>query len=340
MRYLLIALLCFIASPAFAIKLGVPADCEVGKTCFIQNYVDVQKGPEYRDYRCNHMAYDEHKGVDFRLPDLATMEKGIDVLAASDGTVRAIRNDMPDEKITPETKDKVANRECGNGLAIVHEDGWETQYCHMKQGSVIVKPQQKVKRGEVLGKIGLSGMTEFPHVHLSVRHHGKAIDPFTGKEMGQSACDAQDADLSDSLWLADVLKQVAYAPTAMLNAGLTIEKPNYEDMQKGKFRETEAVLVEKEGEQLPFIIAWIDIMGVFAGDDLEVTIESPDGLLKFTHTQIFDKAKAQQFYFSGKRLGPVEYNKPYRATFSLTRIKNNVREEVFRVDRELTLRKQ
>ena len=61
---------------------------------------------------------------------------------------------------------------------IAHDQGWETQYCHLKQGSISVNAADTVQVGDVLGKIGLSGWTQFPHVYISVRHNGTRIDPF------------------------------------------------------------------------------------------------------------------------------------------------------------------
>ena len=69
-------------------------------------------------------------------------------------------------------------QDCGNGVLVDHGDGWETQYCHMKQGSVRVTSGDAVGAGAVLGQIGQSGMAAFPHLHLSVRHNADKIDPF------------------------------------------------------------------------------------------------------------------------------------------------------------------
>ncbi|MGA0302394.1 MAG: hypothetical protein ACO3OJ_14965 [Paracoccaceae bacterium] len=41
-----------------------------------------------------------------------------------------------------------------------------------------VKVGDNVPGGDVLGKIGLSGRTPFPHVHIFVCHNGTRIDPF------------------------------------------------------------------------------------------------------------------------------------------------------------------
>ncbi len=59
------------------------------------------------------------------------------------------------------------DRECGNGVVIAHAGGWETQYCHMAQGGLAVKPDQPVTTGQTLA-VGLSGLTEYPHLHFTV----------------------------------------------------------------------------------------------------------------------------------------------------------------------------
>ena len=58
-------------------------------------------------------------------------------------------------------------------MLIDHGGGWRTQYCHMRQGSVRVRKGDRVRDRQRLGTIGLSGKTEFPHLHLSVRFRGK-----------------------------------------------------------------------------------------------------------------------------------------------------------------------
>ena len=69
-------------SPAGAegIQLSLPLDCVPGKTCFVQQYVDVKAGPGAEDYACGRATYDGHKGTDFRLPTLAEARKGVAVL--------------------------------------------------------------------------------------------------------------------------------------------------------------------------------------------------------------------------------------------------------------------
>src|SRR3712207_7690329 len=54
----------------------------------------------------------------------------------------------------------ISNAECGNGVVIGHGEGWETQYCHLANGSLQVKPVERVRAGQPIARIGLSGQTE------------------------------------------------------------------------------------------------------------------------------------------------------------------------------------
>src|SRR5215510_1215874 len=79
----LISLLFSFSAQAF--ELQMPIDCTIGVTCAIQNYVDVDPSPRAVDFSCGSLTYDGHNGTDFRLPDLATQQRGVNVLAAANG---------------------------------------------------------------------------------------------------------------------------------------------------------------------------------------------------------------------------------------------------------------
>ena len=65
----------------------------------------------------------------------------------------------------------------GYYVLIDHGNGLKTRYQHMHPGTVTVKVGQKVEQGQVLGKVGESGVHSAPHLHFSVLLNGEAVDP-------------------------------------------------------------------------------------------------------------------------------------------------------------------
>ena len=177
-----VGLCCFLSfiapSGAYGIELGLPIACEIGRTCLIQNHVDHDRSGGASDYQCGALTYDGHNGTDFRVPTLAMQRGGVNVLAVADGQVLRTRDGVADIAMSAPDAPSVARQACGNGATIAHADGWETQYCHLARGSLRVKPGDRVNMGHPLGQVGLSGKTEFPHVHLTVRLNGEVVDPF------------------------------------------------------------------------------------------------------------------------------------------------------------------
>ena len=83
------ALLCVPAAADTPPSLSLPLKCSLGKDCFIQQYTDIDPGPEARDYRCGSATYDGHKGTDFRVLSLEAAARGVPVLASAPGGSRA-----------------------------------------------------------------------------------------------------------------------------------------------------------------------------------------------------------------------------------------------------------
>lgn len=94
-----------------------------------------------------------HHGIDF------ASNVGAKIYATADGTV------------------KKAARVGGFGrmIEIDHGFGFETRYAHLSQ--MDVRPGQKVKRGQVIGTVGNSGISTGPHVHYEIRKNGQTVDP-------------------------------------------------------------------------------------------------------------------------------------------------------------------
>ena len=201
------------------LQLSLPLACTPGKDCFIQQYVDLEPGAGTQDYRCEIATYEQHDGTDFRLLSVRAAAAGVSVLASAPGKVKGSR-DAVEDKIIASVADMAAvkGRECGNGVLIDHGNGWETQYCHMRRGSVTVREGETVAAGTPLGLVGYSGEAQFAHVHLSVRHNGRKIDPFLGEAIG-SACVAGNAPPASSLWTPAVRDQLVYRDALVIEAG-------------------------------------------------------------------------------------------------------------------------
>jgi hypothetical protein len=283
-------LLISVAGPAQAFEMGLPIDCEVGRTCVIQNYFDAAQGPEVQDYRCGKASYENHTGVDFRVPTRRAMDEGVDVLAVADGTVLRVRDGVPDEDPRDGGR-AVENRECGNGVLVEHGDGWETQYCHMKRGSINVRPGEAVAAGAPLGQVGLSGKTEFPHLHISVRHNGKAVDPFDPEPRAGESCEPGAGDL----WADSLSESLSYRSAYVLNIGFATGRISMADVESG-------ALPELAGQNPPALVFYGRAIHLQPGDVQRLALIGPGGeILADNETEPADRDKAQVFAFVGKR---------------------------------------
>lgn len=160
--------------PAKNIELRSPVECRLGRDCDIYFYFD-HKG---RDYKCGNRSKAGHDGTDFAVLDPSVARAGVKVVASAAGKVYRVENGSPDVSINASGSLPGQEMSCGNGVAIAHADGWTTQVCHLRKDSLKVKVGDVVKEGQELGLVGLSGSTEFYHVHLTVAHNNKQIDPF------------------------------------------------------------------------------------------------------------------------------------------------------------------
>lgn len=94
-----------------------------------------------------------HRGVDFAAP------AGTPVFAAGDGTVTFAgwRGDY------------------GRTVMIRHAGGYDTLYAHLS--AITVRPGGRVRQGQVIGRVGSTGLATGPHLHFEVHRNRVAIDP-------------------------------------------------------------------------------------------------------------------------------------------------------------------
>ena len=94
-----------------------------------------------------------HRGLDIVVPH------GTPVLAAADGLVT------------------VAGRQAGYGKVVhlSHGSGLSTRYGHLSE--ILVRPGQRVKQGDVVGRVGSTGRSTGPHLHYEVLRAGRHVNP-------------------------------------------------------------------------------------------------------------------------------------------------------------------
>ena len=104
--------------------------------------------------------------------DLAQVESyvgfGADVLAVADGKVVDTLNTLP-EQVPPNLPDPKAinlDNALGNHVILDLGNSVFALYAHLQPESVTVKPGDRVRRGQVLGKLGNTGNTSAPHLHF------------------------------------------------------------------------------------------------------------------------------------------------------------------------------
>lgn len=95
-----------------------------------------------------------HYGMDFTAP------RGTPIYASGDGVVT-----------------RADNRAVGYGnhITIDHGYGYESLYAHLYKYNV--RPNQKVKRGDLIGFVGSTGRSEAPHLHYEILKDGERINP-------------------------------------------------------------------------------------------------------------------------------------------------------------------
>lgn len=326
------------APPSGAPVLELPVRCRIGTDCFVQNYVDADPGPGMQDFACGRLTYDGHKGTDFRLPDLEAMRRGVAVVAAAPGTVARVRDGMEDVSIR-QSGGAPAGREAGNAVVVDHGNGWETQYSHLKRGSIAVRPGDRVEAGTPLAEVGLSGNTEFPHVDFGIRHDGHTLDPYTGKELGtgeapacaadRGAIDREDAPMpAGTLWSDRARRTLAYRPSALLGAGLAPEAPKAEVARDGGYG----------GRPLPAdtptLGVWAELMGGRQGDRVTLEVTGPDGRRLSRNEGAVPRPLAVLFFGTEvKKPAPGSWPAgPYRVTVTLRHGDRTVLREERRVE--------
>jgi hypothetical protein len=93
---------------------------------------------------------------------------GVDVLAVADGKVVTVFNELDDQPPgkLPDPKTMTVENVLGNHVVLDLGAGVYAFYAHMEKNTMSVVEGQRVRRGDVLGKLGNTGNTAAPHLHF------------------------------------------------------------------------------------------------------------------------------------------------------------------------------
>lgn len=279
------------AESAGSVDFIYPLSCDLGTDCVIANYVDQEKGAGHADYECRNKTYNGHKGVDFAVRGRKAMLAGVDVIAARAGTVLRVRDGEDDTIKSAEGFEAIqdAGKECGNGVLLQHENGWQSFYCHLKQGSIVVKRGQRVSEGQKIAEVGQSGFSEFPHLHFSLIKNGLYVDPFTGLSH-ETGCNR----LQESLWRDQ--GQMPYSPFAIFDRGFSVSKPDFKAVAVGDFDRLDEIPIAAEA-----LVYWVGLYHARAGDEMNLAIYTPAGDVFHARRIVMDKSKKRPTYFYAGR---------------------------------------
>lgn len=120
------------------------------------NHKNLKHAPSGYGWRTHpiYKTQEFHPGMDF------TAEQGTPIYATGDGVV--------------EVADAAAQG-YGNHVVINHGYGYQTLYGHMSK--IAAKVGGKVKRGDLIGYVGSTGLSTGPHVHYEVIKNGEKVNP-------------------------------------------------------------------------------------------------------------------------------------------------------------------
>jgi murein DD-endopeptidase MepM/ murein hydrolase activator NlpD len=130
-----------------------------------------------------------HLGVDYRAP------VGSPVVAVAGGVV--VRAGM--------------NGGAGRMVHLRHANGFETEYLHLS--SIAVRPGVRVAQGDVIGRVGATGLVSGPHLDYRVKRNGVFINPLTAAQQMPPADPVPATQMAEFAAVRDRLLQALSTPT-------------------------------------------------------------------------------------------------------------------------------
>lgn len=303
-------------------KLLFPLGCELGKSCWISSLPRHHLQDKQLDFRCGPITYESNDGTDIALKDIPQMEEGVSVIAPISGVVEFKRDGVSDISAKGTDRKQLEGIECGNEVVISNNE-MQIELCHLKNKSINVNVGDEVRAGDVIGELGLSGLTEYPHLHINVQDKSdtvvRVVDPFYGS---QPDCGLHHK----SLW-SDPENMEKHATTGVVyNYGFSFEKVTAEGVMSGEYLRVQPELPEE-------FIAFVDIFSVNKGDKLTISILDSGNNIFTKREHEFGKYQAKYFLFVSKNLRREKLHGEYHLVLKYKHF--NGKEEEFRTSIKL-----
>jgi hypothetical protein len=154
-----------------------------------------------------------------------------------------------------------------------------------------------VRAGEVLGLVGLSGNTEFPHVDFVINKDGRALDPYApaSQPPADAAPGCAQGPAADTLWRGDLVELLRYRATDVLLAGFAPEEADRGKAQRGEYEGT-------LGADAPVLVFFAESFGARRGDRERLEVTGPNGRRILERERVIENNLAAHFAYVGRRL--------------------------------------
>jgi hypothetical protein len=206
------------------------------------------------------------------------------------GTVKNVRDGVPDHTGTDADVQAAKGRECGNGVVVTHPAGWETQYCHLKNGSVRVRPGQtrRRRRRPGPGRPDRRGRLSSRPSGACARTERRSI-PFSYGAR-PLACGSGGR----GLWSPAAQAALPYRAPEVLNAGFAAAPVTQATIDAG-------TTGPAPNAASPNLLAFVRAIGLDAGDVQTLSVTGPAGFAAEQTVPALERPRAEHFLFTGRR---------------------------------------
>lgn len=126
----------------------------------------------------------------FGCPRPGRLHNGVDLLAPTGTPIRAA-----DDGVVASVESPGQSGGYGNFVCVQHRPHLASCYAHMSAFAAAIRPGARVKRGQIIGRVGSTGQSSAPHLHFEVRRGSAACSTCAVDPMPMLSADVPDTAL-------------------------------------------------------------------------------------------------------------------------------------------------